>query len=48
VPTSNGAMNFFMAALTSSLDELVNATIKRLVDPTRSLGKFAFNLEWVD
>jgi hypothetical protein len=33
-----------MVARTSSLDKLVLATIKRLVDPTRSLGEFALNL----
>jgi hypothetical protein len=47
-PTSNGAMTFFMVARTSSLDILVLETIKRLVDPTRSLGEFALNLQVVN
>jgi len=33
-----------MVALTSSLDELVNATIKKAGWPTRSLGEFGLNL----
>jgi hypothetical protein len=33
-----------MVARTSSLDKLVLATIKRLVDPTRSFSEFALNL----
>jgi hypothetical protein len=33
-----------MVARASPLDKLVLATIKRLIDPTRSLGEFTLNL----